>query len=244
LQRAFDQVVHDVCIQNLPVIFAMDRAGLVGDDGRTHQGMFDISYLRILPNIVLMSPKDENEMQHMIYTAVNYGIGPIGVRYPRGAGFGVEMDAELKNLPIGKGEILRQGKDLALIAVGSEVYPAMEAASLLAQFGVEAEVINARFIKPLDEELLLGVAHRHNRIVTVEEAALPGGFGSAILELFEQKGIHNSNLHRIGVPDRFIDHGSQPLMRAKLCLDADGIVARIREYFPELASNLPVTITR
>ncbi len=241
LQRAFDQVVHDVCIQNLPVIFAMDRAGLVGDDGRTHQGMFDISYLRILPNIVLMAPKDENEMQHMIYTAVNYGIGPIGVRYPRGAGFGVTMDAELKNLPIGKGEILRHGKDLALIAVGSEVYPAMEAAALLAQFGVEAEVINARFIKPLDEELMLGVARRHSRIVTLEEAALPGGFGSAILELFEQKGVSNVTVHRIGVPDRFIDHASQALMRAKLSLDADGIVARVREHFPELASKLPLT---
>jgi len=240
LQRAFDQILHDVCVQNLPVVFAMDRAGLVGDDGRTHQGMFDISYLRCLPNIVLMAPKDENELQHMLYTAVNYGLGPIALRYPRGAGYGIEMDKEFKTLPIGKGEVLQEGRDVAIVAVGSEVYPAMEAAKLLAQHGIEAEVVNARFIKPLDEELMLDVARRHTRIITVEEAALAGGFGSAVMEFYELKGLRDLEVHRIGVPDQFIDHGPQNLMRHILKLDAEGIVQQIQEKFPELGVRLPL----
>ncbi len=235
LQRAYDQVIHDVCIQNLPVIIAMDRAGLVGDDGKTHQGMFDISYLRCLPNLVLMAPKDENELQHMAYTACNYSHGPIAFRFPRGAGYGVKMDSEFKALPIGKGEVLREGKDLALVAIGAEVYPALEAAQLLSEKGIEAAVINARFVKPLDEELLVDTALRYRRIVTVEEAALVGGFGSAVMELYEQKELKNVEVHRIGVPDRFIDHGSQGQMREKLKLDASGIVQQVEHWFPELA---------
>jgi 1-deoxy-D-xylulose-5-phosphate synthase len=242
LQRAFDQIVHDCCIQNLPVVFAMDRAGLVGDDGRTHQGTLDIPYLRCLPNIVLMAPKDENELQHMLYTAVNYGLGPVAVRYPRGAGYGVAMDTEFKKLPIGKGETLRQGNDLAIVAYGSEVYPALEAATLLAEHGVEAEVINARFAKPLDEELLLDLAHRHTRIVTVEEGSLIGGFGTGLLELFEQKNMQNVTVKRVGIPDKFIDHGPQSLIREKLQLDALGIADRVHEFYPELAKGLPATL--
>jgi 1-deoxy-D-xylulose-5-phosphate synthase len=235
LQLAIDQVNHDVCIQNLPVVFAMDRAGLVGDDGRTHQGMFDLTYLRVVPNMVLMAPKDENELQHMVYTACNYQHGPIAFRYPRGAGYGVTMDSELKALPIGKGEMLREGQDVALVAIGAEVYPALEAAKLLSERGIEATVVNARFAKPLDEELLLETARRCPRIVTVEEAALIGGFGSAVMELYEQKGLNNVEVHRIGVPDKFIDHASQPAMRAKLKLDAEGIAHQVEHWFPELA---------
>lgn len=240
LQRAFDQIIHDVCIQNLNVVFAMDRAGLVGDDGRTHQGMFDMTYLRCIPNMVLMAPKDENELQHMVYTACNYNHGPIAFRYPRGSGYGVTMDSELKALPIGKGEVVREGKDLALVAIGAEVYPALEAAKMLAAKGIEAAVINARFVKPLDEELLLETARRYRRIITIEEAALVGGFGSAVLELYEQKGVKNVEVHRIGVPDQFIDHASQPAMREKLKLNADGIVHEVEHWFPELAlSRVP-----
>ena len=234
LQRAYDQVLHDVCLQNLPVIFAMDRAGIVGDDGKTHQGLFDISYLRCIPNIVLMAPKDENELQHMLYTATQHH-GPAGLRYPRGASYGVEMDKEFKALPIGKGEILREGEDLALVAIGSEVYPAMEAAELLAQKGIKVAVINARFIKPLDEELLLEAARKYRRIVTVEEAALAGGFGSAVMELYEMKGLNEVEVHRVGVRDHFVTHGPQSLMREKEGLDPASIASQVENWFPELA---------
>jgi 1-deoxy-D-xylulose-5-phosphate synthase len=234
LQRAYDQVLHDVCLQNLQVVFAMDRAGIVGDDGKTHQGMFDISYLRCIPNIVLMSPKDENELQHMLYTATQHH-GPVGLRYPRGASYGVEMDKEFKALPIGKGEILREGEDLALVALGSEVYPALEAAGLLAERGIRAAVINARFIKPLDEELLLETARKYRRVVTVEEAALAGGFGSAVMELFEMRGLNEVEVHRVGVHDHFVTHGAQSLMREKEGLDATRIASQVEAWFPELA---------
>jgi 1-deoxy-D-xylulose-5-phosphate synthase len=234
LQRAYDQVLHDVCLQNLQVIFAMDRAGIVGDDGKTHQGAFDISYLRCIPNIVLMAPKDENELQHMLYTATQH-LGPVGLRYPRGASYGVEMDQEFKALPIGKGEILREGEDLALVALGSEVYPAMEAAELLAARGIKAAVINARFIKPLDEELLLEAARKYRRIVTVEEAALAGGFGSAVMELYEMKGLNEVEVHRVGIHDHFVTHGAQSLMREKEGLDSASIAAQVENWFPELA---------
>lgn len=237
LQRAFDQVVHDVCTQNLPVIFCMDRAGLVGDDGKTHQGLFDISYLRCLPNIVLMAPKDENELQQMVVTAVNYGLGPIAVRYPRGAGYGVTMESfeNVKPLPIGKGEILRQGKDLCLLAYGSEVYPALDAAKKLSEQGIEAEVINARFAKPLDSELMNEVAKRHNRIITLEEGVLAGGFGSAVLEFYDAHNLlPKLDVHCIGISDEFVEHGSQPFMRSHYRLDASGIVENVRDWFPEL----------
>jgi 1-deoxy-D-xylulose-5-phosphate synthase len=237
LQRAFDQILHDVCIQNLPVVFAMDRAGLVGDDGRTHQGQFDIPYLRCLPNMVLMAPKDENELQHMLFTATNYKLGPSALRYPRGAGVGVPLEKfeGLRQLPIGKAEILRHGKDLALVAYGSEVYPALEAAKLLAAAGIEAEVINARFAKPLDTELLLELAKRHTKILTLEEGALAGGFGSGVLEFYEAQGIlPQLETHSVGLPDEFIEHGSQAYMRNLYQLDAAGIVQQVYTRFPEL----------
>ncbi len=243
LQRAYDQVEHDVALQHLPVIFAMDRAGIVGDDGKTHQGMFDISYLRCIPNMVLMAPKDENELQHMLYTATQYQLGPTALRYPRGNSYGVEMDSEFKLLPIGKGEILREGSDLALVAYGSEVYPAMEAATLLAERGINAAVINARFAKPLDEELLVEVARKYRRVVTVEEAALMGGFGSAVMELYEIKGLSNEvEVHRVGVHDHFVSHGSQNIMREKNQLDPESIVRQVEAWFPELALTRSKTI--
>lgn len=241
LQRAFDQVLHDVCIQNLPVIFAMDRAGIVGEDGKTHQGMFDISYLRCIPNMVVMAPKDENELQHMVYTATQYGLGPIAFRFPRGNGFGVPMDAELKTLPIGKGEVLREGRDLALVAYGSEVYPALKAAELLSERGIEAGVVNARFVKPLDEELLLDIGRKYGRVVTVEEAALAGGFGSAVMELYEMRGLNEVEVHRVGVHDQFVTHGPQGLMREKNSLHPEGIVSQVEQWFPELALTRKAT---
>src|SRR5262249_11463655 len=177
----YDQVIHDVCIQNLPVVFAMDRGGIVGDDGRTHQGVFDVSYLRPIPNMVLMAPKDENELRHMLYTAVKHD-GPIAVRFPRGNGFGVAMDDELREIPIGKAEVLRMGQDLAIIAYGNPVNAALAAAEQLASEGVEAAVINARFAKPIDETLLAGLGSNFTRILTIEEGAKQGGFGDAVLE--------------------------------------------------------------
>jgi len=233
VQRAYDQVLHDVCIQNLPVILAMDRAGIVGDDGRTHQGVFDLSYLRHIPNITIMAPKDENELQAMLWTAITID-GPVAIRYPRGAGVGIPLDENPQPLPVGRGEVLRRGTDLAIIAVGSMVYPSLAAAELLATEGIEAAVVNARFIKPLDEALLVGVAKNFNRLVTVEENALAGGFGSAVLELLEERGLNQVAVKRIGLPDEFIEHGPQEVLRAKYNLDAQGIARVIRNTFPEL----------
>ena len=215
LQRAYDQVVHDVCLQNLPVIFAMDRAGLVGEDGPTHHGVFDLSFLRHIPNLVLMAPKDENEFQHMLKSAVNHW-GPIALRYPRGAGMGVHMDESLSSIPLGKGVVLREGNDVALMAVGQSVHAALEAAQSLEKQGIGATVLNARFIKPLDQSLILHWARKTKRVVTIEENALQGGFGSAVLELFEEAGYFPKSFKRLGIPDRFIPHGDQSTLR-RLC---------------------------
>jgi 1-deoxy-D-xylulose-5-phosphate synthase len=228
-QRAYDQVVHDLCLQNLPVTLALDRAGLVGEDGPTHHGVFDIAYLRHVPNMVLMAPKDENELQHMIKTAVEYP-GPTAVRYPRGTGYGVPMDQELKQLEIGKAELLMDGTDVAIISIGNMVYPAMEAAKRLAGDGISATVVNARFVKPLDGELILRVAKKTGRVVTVEEHALMGGFGSAVLENLDAAGMTGVKSLRIGLPDAYIEHGAQALLRKKYGLDADGIYASVREF--------------
>ena len=234
LQRAYDQVIHDVCIQNLPVVFAMDRGGIVGDDGRTHQGVFDISYLRPVPNIVLMAPKDENELQHMIYTAIKHN-GPIAVRYPRGNGYGVPMDEELSELPIGKAEVLRMGRDLAILAYGNPVNAALAAADMLAEQGIEAAVINARFAKPLDETLLAGIGGNFSRILTIEEGAIPGGFGDAVLEFFHShENLREPKIFNIGLPDQFIDHGPQSLWRDRFNLSAEGIVREVKKRFPDL----------
>jgi len=229
MQRAYDQVMHDLCLQNLPVTLALDRAGLVGEDGPTHHGVFDLAYLRHLPHMVIMSPKDENELQHMIKTAVEHD-GPIAVRYPRGTGLGVPMDQELMNLPIGKGELLREGEDVVIVAVGNMVRPSYEAAERLNAEGISAAVVNARFVKPLDEELILKMAKRTGRVVTVEEHALQGGFGSAVLEGLESNRVTGVRIHRIGLPDRFVEHGTQSVLRQKYGLDRDGIFASVKDF--------------
>ena len=229
LQRAYDEVFHDVCLQNLPVVFAIDRAGVVGSDGPTHHGVFDLSYLRHLPNMTLMAPKDENELQHMLQTAIDHD-GPVAVRYPRGNGYGVPLDQTFRALPIGKGEIIRQGKSGAILAVGTMVRPALEAAELLAGEGIDLTVANARFIKPLDRELILSLADM-GRLITVEENVLQGGFGTAVLELLEEEGTGGVQVTRIGYPDRFIEQGEQHELRQMYGLDTEGIAARIRKAF-------------
>jgi len=211
LQRAYDQIIHDVAIQNLPVTFAIDRAGLVGDDGPTHHGCFDISYLRAVPNMVLMAPKDELEMRDMLHTALTLDC-PAAFRFPRGAGRGLSIDGPPETLPIGKGETLREGGDVALVAYGTMAYEALRAAEILSRQGVEATVVNARFAKPLDEELIVSVAQRCGRLVTIEDGALPGGFGSACLELLAERGLTHVKARRLGIPDRFIEHGAPSIL--------------------------------
>lgn len=229
VQRSYDQVFHDICLQKLPVTIAMDRAGLVGDDGPTHHGVMDYSYLRHMPGLTLMAPKDENELRHMLKTAVYSGI-PISLRYPRGAGQGIEWDGELKSLAIGKGELLVEGSDLCLIAIGSTVYPALQAAEVLRKDGISAGVINARFIKPLDADLILSAADSCGRIVTIEENVLQGGFGSAVLELLNDSRRQDVAIKRLGIPDRFVEHGSQTRLRQDLGIDAAGISAAVRSF--------------
>lgn len=222
LQRAYDQIIQDVCLQNLPVVFAMDRGGIVGDDGPTHHGIFDLSFLRHVPNMVLMAPKDENELQHMLKTALDHP-GPAALRYPRGNGAGVPMESIFRTLPIGKGEILREGKDVLLIAIGSTVQTALQAADQLARQSIEATVLNARFVKPLDETLILEWAGKIGKVITVEENVLQGGFGSAVLEMFQEAACIPPDFMRLGLPDAFIPHGSQGILRNLYGIDAAGI---------------------
>lgn len=229
VQRAYDQVFHDICLQKLPVTIAMDRAGLVGDDGPTHHGVFDISYLRHLPQMTLMAPKDENELRHMLKTAIYSGV-PIALRYPRGAGYGVAIDKDLKPLEIGRGEQLLEGKDLAIIAIGATVYPALQAAEALRKQGIAAGVVNARFVKPLDAGLILSAARGTGRVITVEENALQGGFGSAVLELLYDNGLQDVKIKRLGIPDQFIEHGSQAQLRRDVGIDFEGIVAAATDF--------------
>jgi 1-deoxy-D-xylulose-5-phosphate synthase len=228
LQRAYDQVQQDVCLQNLPVIFALDRGGIVGSDGPTHHGLFDFSYLRQLPNMVVMAPKDENELQHMIKTAVGWKT-PIAFRYPRGAGYGVRMDREPRMLEMGKGETLLEGDDVLILAIGSTVYPSVEAAQGLLKGGIRASVINCRFLKPLDGELICTMAEKVGKVLTVEENVLDGGFGSAILELFQKNGLSWVNVKRMGIPDRFVEHGSQEALRGMYGINTEGIAKKARE---------------
>ncbi len=236
LQRSFDQIIHDVCLQNLPVTFAVDRGGIVGDDGKTHQGTLDLSYLQLVPNMVLAAPKDENELQNLLYTAINSG-RPMAVRYPRGTGLGVPMDEKFSLLPIGEGEILREGGDLAMIGIGIGVHSAMDAANLLAGTGIETTVINARFAKPLDSALITDVARHIKRIVTIEENTLIGGFGSSVVTLLEESGISGFRSHCVGIPDRFVEQGTQAILREKYGLDPSGIVKQVLEVFPELSGR-------
>ena len=240
LQRGYDQVVHDVAIQELPVVFAMDRGGIVGDDGRTHQGLFDIAYLRPLPGIVLMAPKDEAELRQMVWTAVRYaqnGGGPIAFRYPRGTGVGAALDAPLAEIPIGLSETLREGTDVAILSYGTVTQSALGAAEALAASGIEATVVNARFAKPLDTERYLALAARVGRVLTVEEHVVAGGFGSAVSELFAERGA-KVELEILGVPDEWVDHGAQKIWRKHFGLDAEGIAAAVRRRWPQLARNV------
>jgi len=227
LQRAYDMIIHDVALQKLPVVFALDRGGVVGDDGPTHNGVFDLSYLRHIPNMVVMAPKDENELRDMLWTAMAREDGPSALRYPRGSAVGVPRKPQAEVLPIGKAEVLREGDDVAIIAIGSMVYPSLEAAGRLSKKGIEATVVNARFVKPLDEELLRDLASRFPLLVTVEENAVRGGFGSAVAEFLVDNGYADVRLLRIGVPDQFVEQGERGQVLRLLGLDAEGIAARV-----------------
>jgi 1-deoxy-D-xylulose-5-phosphate synthase len=232
LQRAYDQVIHDVCIQNLPVVLAMDRAGLVGDDGRTHHGVFDFAYLRCLPNMTVMAPKDEAELRNMLLTAVEHDSGPVALRYPRGAGTGVSISEKPHVLPIGRGEIIRDGDDVAIISIGTLALAAERAADTLALEGVSAAVINARFVKPLDEKLILQMARKAGAIVTIEEGVAAGGFGSAVLELLAREGVEIP-VKVLAIPDHFFDHASQSSLRKQAGLTTDDIVVAARAAFAQ-----------
>ena len=229
LQRAYDQVVHDVATQNLPVVFCIDRGGLVAEDGTTHHGAFDYAYLRHVPNMVVMAPKDENELQHMLKTAVEFD-GPISVRYPRGVSLGVKMDPTPTALPIGKGELLKDGTDVAIMAIGVSVWQAVEAAERLSKEGVSTAVVNGRFAKPLDQELIVDVAKRVRYVVTVEEGCKIGGFGSAVLETLSEAGVTNVKTKVLGLPDWYIEQGPQDLLRERYGLTAEGIYQSVKEF--------------
>ncbi|WP_282140584.1 1-deoxy-D-xylulose-5-phosphate synthase [Cytobacillus oceanisediminis] len=227
LQRAYDQVVHDIARQNLNVFIGIDRAGLVGADGETHQGVFDIAFLRHLPNMVLMMPKDENEGQHMVKTAIEYNDGPIAMRFPRGNGIGVPMDTELKPIPIGTWEVLLDGNDGAILTFGTTIPMALKAAQILEKQGHSIKVINARFIKPLDEKVLHELFAANMPILTIEEAVLQGGFGSAILEYAHEHGFHHAEIDRMGIPDKFIEHGSVNELLEEIGMTSEDVVERM-----------------
>jgi len=243
LQRGFDQIFHDVCLMDVPVVFALDRGGIAGNDGWTHHGLFDYAYFRIFPNTIVMAPKDENELQHMLATALEQS-HPTALRYPRGNGIGVPLDAEFRQLPIGKAEVLRRGRHGLVWAIGATVHPALEAVERLAKEGVELGLVNARFVKPLDRELLraqleqLGVAGA--RLATVEEHAVAGGFGSAVGEALSEMELHGVETLLVGVPDKFVPHGSQEVLRKVLGLDAEGLYFRFRTFFARGAAAAPV----
>jgi 1-deoxy-D-xylulose-5-phosphate synthase len=222
MQRALDQIIHDVCLPDLPVTFALDRCGVVGDDGPTHHGVFDLSFLRFIPNLVLMAPKDENELQHMLNTAV-YHNGPVAIRYPRGPGEGVELEKDLQRLPIGKGELLREGSDVLLLPIGNRVYPALMAAEGLKKLGIEAAVINPRFVKPLDNELICSWAEKTGRVVTIEDNVKKGGFGSAVLQMLCEMHLHIP-VRLLGYGNTFIEHAPQQILWKNHGLDVSGII--------------------
>lgn len=223
LQRAYDQILHDVCLESLHVVFAVDRGGIVGEDGSTHHGLFDLCYLRNLPNMVVMAPKDENELRRMLVTALKHN-GPIALRYPRGAGTGTILEKNIRPLSIGKAELLKEGEDVLILAIGRSVCEALGAHSELAQLGISAAVVNCRFVKPLDVDLICSQVKKIPRIITVEENVRQGGFGSAVLEELNDSGITDFQLERIGIPDIFVEHGSQKLLRSKYGIDAEAIV--------------------
>ena len=233
MQRAFDSVLHDICMQNLPVVLGLDRAGLVGDDGYTHHGVFDYSYLRLMPQMTIMAPKDENELRHMLATAVNFN-GPIALRYPRGSGLGVDITEPLHTLPIGKAEEIKTGSDVCLWAIGSMVDEAVKAAEALAEQGISAGVVNMRFVKPLDTELLVKTALQCKNIVTMEEGTVEGGAGSAVLEELNDNGLVGKvKVLNLGIPDKYIPHGDKKLLLRDIGLDHDSIVKRIAEFLKD-----------
>jgi 1-deoxy-D-xylulose-5-phosphate synthase len=236
LQRAYDQILHDVCLEAHPVIFALDRGGIVGEDGPTHQGLFDLSYLRSLPNMVVMAPKDENELRRMLKTALDHS-GPIAVRYPRGYGVGVPVEDDMRALPIGKAEILATGTDVTILAIGITAMAALEAKERLEEEGISATVVNSRFVKPLDRGLIISLAREIPRIITVEENVLQGGFGSAVLECLSDEGITGSQVLRLGIPETFVEHGSQQILRAKYGIDATGIAKAVSDMFRGLSPS-------
>ena len=228
LQRAYDQIIVDVCLQNLPVVFAIDRSGLVGQDGPTHHGVFDLSYFRHIPNMVLMSPKDENELRQMLYSAYVYN-RPVAIRYPRGEAQGVPIDETFKEIPLGTWEILKEGEELTIIACGNMVYPALDVAEELEKEGINIGVINGRFIKPMDNNMLSEVASRTKKILTLEENTLMGGFGSGVMELLSKEEILIP-VKSMGIPDTFITHGSQKKLRNALGIDREGIKKAIKAW--------------
>jgi 1-deoxy-D-xylulose-5-phosphate synthase len=238
LQRAYDQIIHDVAIQNLPVRFVLDRGGIVGEDGPTHHGVFDLSYLRLVPNFVIMAPKDENELRHMLKTMVDYDHGPIAIRFPRGEGAGVSLDAQLVAIPIGRAEVLAEGRDVVFLAVGAMVRPALAAAEILRGRGVDAGVVNARFVKPLDTEVLDRIAASDAFVFTVEDNAVAGGFGSAVDEYWVARGYDDASLKNLGLPDRFIEHGDRDGLMAELALDAAGLVKAALEVVGARRGNV------
>jgi 1-deoxy-D-xylulose-5-phosphate synthase len=227
-QRAMDQIIHDVCIPNLPVTLAIDRGGVVGDDGETHHGVFDISFLRFIPNLTYMAPKDENELQHMLYTATNLA-GASAIRYPRGSGEDVLLDDELVSLEVGKGELLREGNDILLLPIGNRVYPAMRAAEGLEKLGIHASVVNPRFIKPIDKDLICEWAEKTGRVVTVEDNAEHGGFGSLVLELLSSNKLFSVKTRLLGHPDNFIEQGPQKTLWKNSKIDSPSIISAAME---------------
>ncbi len=227
LQRSFDQIIHDVCLQELPVVFAIDRGGIVGDDGKTHHGTFDISYLSMIPDLIIAAPSDENELQHLLFTAIRSG-RPMAVRYPRSAGTGVRMDKEFREIPIGQSRVLREGADALILAIGSMVAPSLKASDLLKKQGIDAGVVDLRYAKPLDPALIGMIGPELRCIVTVEENVLCGGVGSSINSFFQQAGLTETPVYNIGIPDKFIEHGPQTVLRARYGLDAVSIAERIK----------------
>jgi 1-deoxy-D-xylulose-5-phosphate synthase len=232
LQRSYDQVVHDICRQNLNVFIGIDRAGLVGADGETHQGVFDIAFLRHIPKMVLMMAKDENEGQHLVNTALKYNDGPIALRYARGNGIGVKMDEELKEIPIGSWEVLKEGSHAVILTFGTTIEMAMEAANQLAVQGKSIRVVNARFIKPLDVDMLHHIFAEGTPILTIEEAVLQGGFGSSILEFAQENNYLNTPISRIGIPDEFIEHGSVTKLLEEIGMTTENVVAQLKAMMP------------
>ncbi|MDO8746118.1 MAG: transketolase C-terminal domain-containing protein, partial [Thermodesulfovibrionales bacterium] len=236
LQRGYDEIIHDVCLQNLPVVFAIDRAGIVGEDGPTHQGVFDISYLRHIPNLTVMAPKDDLELKDMLELALKHN-GPSAIRYPRGkVSQGSGVRGQGLEIEIGKAELVKEGSDAALIAIGNVVHPALGAAERLEKDGIKASVINARFIKPLDKDLILKIASKTKRIITIEENMVAGGFGSAVLEYLNSVDIPDIKIKILGIPDEFVEQGSQAILRKKYGIDEEGIYQSCKAFLSTPAS--------